>query len=531
MRNIVVFGAAFAVACSLASVARAGGLYFSDRGVRPLGRGGAFVAGADDAGSIAYNPAGLAFTGQQLLLDAAWLQYSSKFQRKQRITQTDPNTGQTFNYDKTDEAVDGTTPVLPIPTIVLSHNFGLEKLNFALGVWAPYAAITSYPEKVNGSPAPQRYSLISLDGSALAVVGAYASYRPAKQIALGAGVEALGGYFTTSVVMNACPPDRFVCAPEDPDFDALSRLKVGPILAPSGIIGAIFTPSKYLRVGASFHLPFWIRSGAQVDVRLPQNPIFSTAYQEGDKASVSFNLPWTLRIGAEVRPLDRTRVEGAFAMEGWSMHDRITLTPDNIRLSGLQGFPDHYKVNQISLERGFQNNWSLHLGGEQGFKISSYMLDARAGVAYEKSAIPTPYLSATTIDLDKVTLSVGGSLHIGRWRFDGVYARVIGFPVNVDVGEARIAQVNPVRANPAPTPNTVNAGRYEASANVYGVGLAYQFDAPDEPPTKPGALPEQEPRAKPRRAVHDDTDDTDDADGPRKAEPDEPIDLDEDTDE
>src|ERR1700691_3535901 len=41
-----------------AGEARASGLYFSDRGVRPLGRGGAFVAGADDLGAIWYNPAG-----------------------------------------------------------------------------------------------------------------------------------------------------------------------------------------------------------------------------------------------------------------------------------------------------------------------------------------------------------------------------------------------------------------------------------------------------------------------------------------
>ena len=56
-----VAGVAIALA-SLATIARdagAAGLYFSDRGVRPLGRGGAFVAGADDLGAIWYNPAGI----------------------------------------------------------------------------------------------------------------------------------------------------------------------------------------------------------------------------------------------------------------------------------------------------------------------------------------------------------------------------------------------------------------------------------------------------------------------------------------
>ena len=42
-----------------AAPADAGGLYYADRGVRPLGRAGAFVAGADDPGAITYNPAGM----------------------------------------------------------------------------------------------------------------------------------------------------------------------------------------------------------------------------------------------------------------------------------------------------------------------------------------------------------------------------------------------------------------------------------------------------------------------------------------
>ncbi len=46
--------------------AHAAGLYFSERGVRPLARGGAFTAGADDLGAIWYNPAGVYDAGPQL---------------------------------------------------------------------------------------------------------------------------------------------------------------------------------------------------------------------------------------------------------------------------------------------------------------------------------------------------------------------------------------------------------------------------------------------------------------------------------
>ncbi len=119
--------------------AKAGGLYFTDRGVRPLGRGGAFVAGADDAGSIAYNPAGLAFTGHQFLLGrvlAAVLgDVPTQGHRPPGGSQHREPTGQ--EWKQTFPSVDGTTPVLPIPTIVYADNLGVENFNFALGVWAP----------------------------------------------------------------------------------------------------------------------------------------------------------------------------------------------------------------------------------------------------------------------------------------------------------------------------------------------------------------------------------------------------------
>jgi long-chain fatty acid transport protein len=483
-------GAALAVSCTLAGHAHAGGLYFSDRGVRPLGRGGAFVAGADDAGAIYYNPAGLAFTGHQLLIDAAWLQYSSTYQRKALLHQNDPNTGQPTGqtFEQTFPAVKGSTPVLPIPTLAYADNFGVDKANFALAAWAPYAAITSYPQTINGKPAPQRYSLISLDGSALAVVGLYASYQPSKEIALGAGIEMLSGFFSTTVVFNTCPPDRFICAPEEPEYDAYSRLKVGPIFAPTGTVGAILVPDDMVRFGLSFHLPYWINSPAKVDVRLPSAPIFQNAKQKGNSANVRFQLPWTLRGGVEVRPAKRTRMEVAGVYEAWSMHDSIVMTPDDIKLTGVSGFPSEYTVNTIKLDRGFKNTWSVRLGGEQGFDIGDYGLDVRAGFMYEKSAVPNKYLSALTVDLDKITLAVGGSLHVGKWRFDGTYARVMGKAAKVDPKTAGITQVNPVRANPPQYPDRINGGYYEANANVYGVGLAYQFDAPDKKPRPAAAI-------------------------------------------
>jgi long-chain fatty acid transport protein len=310
----------------------------------------------------------------------------------------------------------------------------------------------------------------------------------------------LTGFFQTSVYFSACVPERFICAPEQPDYDSYARLRVGPIFAPSGTIGAILLPSDIVRIGASFHLPFWVNAHATQDVRLPSAAVFQNASVEGKDATVKFRLPWTARAGVELRPTDDIRMEAGVGYEAWSMHDQIHVSSDEIALINVAGFPQRYRIAPVDIERGFQDSYSARVGGELGFPVGSYRLVARTGVTYEKSAVPKEYLSAASIDLDKVVFAVGGSLHIGKWRFDGVVAHVLATSAVVGVDEQRVEQVNPVMANPSANPNYINAGSYSASANVLGLGLAYQFDSPDEPPTRPTAEPEPTPKTTPKAA-------------------------------
>ncbi|MBC7171120.1 MAG: hypothetical protein H5U40_01765 [Polyangiaceae bacterium] len=55
-----ILALALAAAVYAPSHAHAGGFWITDRGARPMSRGFAFVAGADDPQSLWYNPAGLA---------------------------------------------------------------------------------------------------------------------------------------------------------------------------------------------------------------------------------------------------------------------------------------------------------------------------------------------------------------------------------------------------------------------------------------------------------------------------------------
>src|ERR1700745_721991 len=108
MRRLTLTAAAALVAgMAVTNDERAAGLYSSDRGVRPLGRGGAFVAGADDLGAVWYNPAGRSDAGNTVLVDFAWLHFTSEYTRRTLAG------GAVTEFP----TVHGTTPFLPIPTI------------------------------------------------------------------------------------------------------------------------------------------------------------------------------------------------------------------------------------------------------------------------------------------------------------------------------------------------------------------------------------------------------------------------------
>jgi long-chain fatty acid transport protein len=322
---------------------------------------------------------------------------------------------------------------------------------------------------------------VSLDGSALVVSGAYFAYKPIEQIRIGFGLQALVGTFKSRVVFSASPPDRVISSPEDPQYDSLSQLNVGPIVAPSGNFGIIAVPDKHVHIGASAQLPFLINAPATINVRLPTAAVFDKATQDGDNARVRFELPPVLRFGVEYRTdLDDDsdlRVEVAYVREFWSVHDSIDVRPENVKLFNITGFPSPFGVAPISLPRHFQDSNSFRLGGEYSTKgiFKANRVDLRAGASYETSAIPQEWVSPLTYDANKIILGGGASLHAGEhWRLDAVGALVLLGSTTVTPAEAQVPRVNPVQGNPTKT-ESINGGDYSARAIILGVGAQYKF--------------------------------------------------------
>ncbi len=456
-------------------------MYFADRGVRPLARGGAFVAGADDLGAMWYNPAGLVDAQGTFLVDASLMLFSADFTRRTQVV-GDAGALQTYDYP----TVHGDTPPLAIPTLGFAVAAGSDRRwSLGGGIYAPDAPLLRWPETLSdGTPAPQRYSLVSLEGSALAIFEAFAAYKISDELRIGAGLQLLAGVFQQTVVLNANP--GLLGPQQDPDYDALSRTRAS-IVTPSGNLGVTWVPSKFLRFGLAGQLPFWIDAPATIRVRMPNAAIFDNATQVGEDAGVNFRLPAHLRAGVELRPSDAARVELSYEHQFWSLHDTIDITPHGIQLVNVTGFPSPYSIPKISLARHFQDSDSVHLGGEYRVNVSERVkLDLRLGVAFETSAIPPAYESPLTIDGNKFEFAGGLGFTIDRTRFDATFAYVYMPDVDVPPSDAQLGVVNPVSGYPPPPgpPNgTVNGGHYSAGAPIIGLGFNYTFDV--TPPKKP----------------------------------------------
>jgi long-chain fatty acid transport protein len=457
--------AALTLALSLAATtaAQAGGMVLPTRGVRPTARGGAFVAGADDLGALAFNPAGLAHLAQDrdegdkiikhkrshLLIDAAFVK-------------------QSVNYARIDSgnnalaAVDSTSPGLAIPTIAYARAIS-SRLVIGGGIYAPYAGLTKF-----AADGPARYSSIDLSKSLLVVAALGVGVRVSDRIRLGATLENMIFMLSSSVIFAGCPGET-VCAPEDPEFDALTQVTMNDYVSPSGSVGAQVDLHKLVTLGLSFHGPFNIGGQGKVQTRLPTSGFYNGASVEGDRADVAFTLPASFRAGLEVHP-GRWKFEAAVDVELWKEHDEMDITPKGVRIVNSAGVGT-YVLSPVIIPRHYKNTVAGSFGVE-GRPVPHLPLRVMAGYTYETAAAPDAYLSTLTVDGQKQALALGGGYAFGRWQLDAMVSFFKMKDRTVTPAAGLAPQLSPIRDTSADPLNVyVNWGTYKASWLAAGLGV------------------------------------------------------------
>lgn len=451
---------------------QAGGLYMFDRGARPLSRGGAFVAGADDPHSLWYNPAGLADSKNQVVTDAVLTIMLADFTRVSVAT----DGGQDVRY----ATVSPKPTPLPIPTLAMSHNLGLRDFTFGIGIFAPNTILMNWPRSVQvdgqNQAAPTRYSLMGLKGSILSNLAIGGAWHGLDGLSIGADVQLVGGMFKVQQALSSC--DRFICSfPEQQDFDAIADVKLAPAFGITGVFGITYDMGL-MRLGASAMLPYSLEGEAKLDVKLPTNPLFADAKVVGDKADFGINFPLILRVGSELRLVKALRLEGAFVWEQWSAQKEISIVPHDIQIKNVTGIGD-YQVGKVTVPRNMKDTWSLRGGYEffvpRRWSPGGVKLVMRGGLAYEKGAFRSNAMTPLTLDSDKVVLTGGFGINLHkRIRFDTVAGYI--FMKNMKVRDSNIEQPQAIRPTTSGFGTPLGNGDYNMDAFYLGGGFAVDIN-------------------------------------------------------
>jgi long-chain fatty acid transport protein len=429
--------------------AHAGGMVLPISGVRGVGRAGALVAGAEDPDALWQNPAGLAhMTGENAMsVGVTYVNQSVDYAR------IDSGGNQM-------EAISDQHPGFPIPSIAAVFGVG-DKLVVGVGFAAPYGALHRYD--LDG---PQRYASISLAESRIEMITAGVAYAITPRLRIGATVSNVLSNIKSRVILSGCP-GQTVCAPEDPEFDADTEVHQLDLLAPTASVGIQFEPDPRITLGVSAQAPAKISGNGELKTRLPSSGFFEGAMVTGDQAKLEMTVPPYIRFGMEGRPDPRVRVEAAIAVELWSMHDNITITPEDVRIENVAGVGT-YVVGPTTIPRNFKNSYAASLGGEYRFAKHAV---ATAGYAYETAAAPEAYVSVMTVDAAKHIIGLGGVYEVAGYQFGAALGFVKQADVDVSLAEARVPQLTPVRDQPS-EPVYVNAGNYKSTYVLAGLRFA-----------------------------------------------------------
>jgi long-chain fatty acid transport protein len=473
------------IALGFPAVAVAGGFEYGPQGVHAVGRGGAFVVGADDPSAMYWNPARLA------LLRGTRVQFSQNITFLDENFQRLPAALRTVNDDNTLGAVNLSKPCEPgniscrfdpvsaedrvFPVGIsgfVTTDFGLEDWAFGLGMVGPAAyGRTTFPS----TPASaSRYAVESYDVM-LAYVTASAAWKYKDVFGIGASLQYA---FMPSLKysLSVITPGSIPGSPKSNLTDLRVSLDMHQYFGMTAILGLWYRPLPCLELAASSRfVPLMMNTEGDVTMTGTPNSVNKNMAPVTVPGTLEFTFPATVQAGIRyVHPNADDEVfdiEADFAWENWAAMDafRLSFGADRVDTSGAS-----IKLRSLDLVRNYQDTWRVSLGGQ--YNVLPKRLSLRLGGWWESGAQPNAYTMLDFPAWDRFGVAGGIS---GEWRGIEIavsYAHIFLLPRDVAEGEGRIyqqwMQENGTVLNLYP----VNEGHYDGAYDVVTVGLTIHWD-------------------------------------------------------
>lgn len=357
-------------------------------------RGEAFVATADNAAAVYYNPAGLTqLDGQELRGGIYGLYYDPTYQPPAGSA----NAGHTYHLERKYAAAPQSFYGISAPELGVAAG---------LGIYAPYGADVTWPQDTG-------FRAVAISGTLTYLrVNPVLAFRIGENLSIGAGLMVdYGEIELNQGLLRTEQPFKNYFRFHGDDVDA------------GGNFGIRWQPLEQLAFGATCRTHTRMKFSGETE--FVQQPIIRPTELP---AEAEFQFPFTVAFGVSYRPTTNWNVEFDADYTDWSVLDSVL-----IRQMGATPFP----VRQnIPVQLQWQASWIFSAGATRyladGWRVSG-------GYVFNQTSVPDDFYSPLAADVDRHFVAVGLG-HRGR-RFDFDVAYQFGYgPAHTVAGSQPASQ-------------------------------------------------------------------------------------------
>ncbi len=504
-----------------ARTAFAGGYDIPDNGTEALGRGGAFVAKADDGTALYYNVAGLARQrGTRVTIDSNFLIHDMAFTRS-GVYPGDPNNAMTPWAGTAYPTIHDANSIFTAPMLGISTNL-FKRLGLGFGLYGPSSigqhsyglngvSAVQIPSTVNSkvaadinsqsatvklpngtiAPAPSRYDVTSTN--LLIIFPTFAAaYQLTDWLDIGAALQIVYSNFQLSNA-NFVPLGQNACvgSPDYPGCDAYGVVKTSGVTV-TYLLSALLHPTDSIDLGITYRPQVDVNTSGTLHAVPPeaQPMMFPDA-----TATFSTRLPQYVRFGGRYAfhyadGTERADVELDSTWENWGScrlrqqsdgttvcetSDYLHAENPNMFLWATQGATNVLNANVI---HNYHDTWSVRLGGAYNFRVGDRSrVIARAGFYWDQSSTDP---KDTRLDFDTLE-KYGFTLGVGyKWRgltVNAAYAYVYS-PART-VTDSEVAALSAIDGSHYSKNEPMifgGNGTYAPSLQIVSIGLTVNFN-------------------------------------------------------
>jgi long-chain fatty acid transport protein len=408
------------MAWGVPTVCQGAGFALVQQGTGAMAQGNAFVAEANDASAIFYNPAGLnQLKRPQLYIGSFFFYPDQEYHGPGGFSETRPRFHNAASF------------FLAVPV----H----DRVALGLGYFSPFGLSTDWPADWAGRYITTYSRLKTYN------VNPLISLKLMDNLSIAGGVNFLWSDVRLRRKIPIIPR---------PLLDGKSDI-AGSGTGIGANLGLLYEPLQGVKLGVSYRSRIYVDHSGRLELSLPT---FIRRVPRDVDGSAKLIFPPSVTFGVSVNRFQPFTFNVDATWTGWSTYDNLEVKLNRTIL--VNGRP----ATSIVTEKNWHDAWALRFGANWQVKDN---MKIRAGYTFDMTPVPNSTIEPQVPDSNRHIFAVGGDLKV--WRL------TLGIAYNFILNEARNKD-NLIAFNgvPLPAPAQVN-GKYQSHTHTLGLSAAYDF--------------------------------------------------------